>query len=259
MNASVNGTELYYQDHGQGWPVLFIHGFPLSGELWAHCVKPLENHCRLIIPDLRGMGQSKACGEPSMATYVDDLAAVLDEIGESKPAVVVGMSMGGYLAFEFFRRHQARVRAIVLVDTRAEADDQAGTQLREETARKVLSQGSRVVAEGMKNLLFGPDASQELRRFWFDAIAGSDPKGVAAALLAMKNRDDSLATLEQINVPSLIVIGKDDILTPLSHSQVMHDRIAGSRLEIVDSAGHMTPAEQPEKFSTLLKQFIDGL
>jgi 3-oxoadipate enol-lactonase len=147
MKAAVDGVSLRYDIHGAGEPVLFVHGFSLSGALWQPVVEPLSGRFKLIIPDLRGHGGSGIGGEASMQRYAADLAALLDEIAEARPVVLVGHSMGGYIAFEFFRRHPERVRALVLVNTRAQADSREAARGRHDIADRVLREGSQVVAD----------------------------------------------------------------------------------------------------------------
>ncbi len=257
--AEVNGINLAFEQHGEGEPLLFVHGFPLSGRLWEHVIEPLRDDYKLIIPDLRGMGRSQASESASMATYADDLAGLLDALGESRPAVVVGLSMGGYLTFEFYRRHRERVRGLVLADTRCEADSPEKARDRAAMAERVRAEGGVVVADAMMDALFGPQASSELRDTWREIISSTRPQGIIAALAAMAESPDSTPTLAEIDVPTLIVVGEHDALTPPSAARTMHEGITGSRLEIIPHAGHMVPVEQPVAFSRVLREFLEGL
>lgn len=257
--AEVNGIKLAFEQHGEGEPLLFVHGFPLSGVLWEHVIEPLRGAYKLIIPDLRGMGSSEASESASMATYADDLAGLLDALGESRPAVLVGLSMGGYLTFEFYRRHRERVRGLVLADTRCEADAPEKARDRAAMAERVRADGGVVVADAMMDALFGPRASSELRETWREIISSTPPQGIIAALGAMADRTDSTATLAEIDVPTLVVVGEHDALTPPSAAQTIHEGIPGSRLEIIADAGHMVPVEQPVAFNRVLREFLEEL
>ncbi len=167
--------------------------------------------------------------------------------------------MGGYIAFEIFRRHRQRVRALVLADTRAEADMPQAAKDRAAMAQKVLAEGSGVMAEAMMGKLFGPDAASELCQQWRQIMTANTPQGVAAALLAMRDREDSRLTLGDIDVPTLVMVGEHDILTPLDCAQTIKDGIVGSELVVVPGAGHMTPVEQPVAFGRMVGDFLAGL
>lgn len=259
MMTRAAGCELYYEVSGQGPPVMFVHGFPLSGRMWQPIVERISGAYRCIVPDLRGHGRSSATPTADMARYADDLAAVLDADGERRPVVLVGLSMGGYIAFEFFRRHRLRVSALVLTDTRAGTDTQEARTKREETAQAVERGGSRVVADAMVDKLFAPGAAASLRSEWHKIMSHTQPMGVAAALRAMAARSDSTPTLTTIDCPVLIVVGEHDTITPPDVHREMHAAITGSRLEIIAGAGHMTPVEQPDAFAEVLTGFLTGL
>jgi pimeloyl-ACP methyl ester carboxylesterase len=259
VDAIVNGVKLHYEVHGRGSSVLFIHGFPLSGELWQACIEPMKNDYRLIIPDLRGHGQSEASEQASMGRYADDLRALLDEVGERNPVVVVGHSMGGYVAFEFFRRYPELVQGLVLVNTRAVPDTEEGRQDRYDTAERVRREGSQVVAESMSKKLFAPGAPTDLVNHWREVMAATPPEGVAAALNAMAERPDSTETLEDFSRPLLILAGEEDTITPPADAEAMSELAAGSELLVISGAGHMLPVEQPQQFIAQLEQFLDSM
>lgn len=256
MRATINGIDMNYEVHGAGEPVLFIHGFPLSGEMWKSAAADLKSGYMVIVPDLRGHGGSAATKEASMADYADDLAALLDHVRETRPVMVVGLSMGGYVAMEFYRRHRARVRALVLVDTRAEADSPEAAKGRKDTAEKVLKEGSKVVADAMIGKLFAPDAPADMKSKWQAIMAATAPAGTAAALLAMAGRVDSMPTLQAMKLPVLVVVGEQDVITPPDCAQRMHVAAKGSQLETVAGAGHMVPVEKPGGFTITLKKFL---
>lgn len=258
MRTDVEGVPLRYEVIGEGDPVLFVHGFPLSGEMWMPTVERLEG-VRAIVPDLRGHGASGTSPEADMGRYAEDLAHVLDAAGERDPVTLVGLSMGGYVALEFCRRFPARVRALVLVDSRAGADSEEGARGRLETAERVLREGSAGLAAELAEKLFAPSAPAALRERWRSIMAATPPEGVAAALRAMARRPDSFATLRELAVPLLVVVGEHDAITPPDDARRMHGAAADSRLEVVPDAGHMTPVERPERFAALLSEFLGEL
>jgi len=256
MMITHNDAQLYYEVHGAGNPILAVHGFPLSGKLWAEVASDLSRHHRLIVPDLRGFGHSRATPEASMQTYVEDLVAVLADAGVDEPVTLLGLSMGGYVLFEFWRRYPEKVGALILANTRAPADTPTAAEGRLTTATKVLAEGSQVVADSMIGKLFAPTAEEALKAEWYSIMATSSPVGVAAALRAMASRPDSTATLPTITVPTLIIVGREDPITPLSDSETMHRAIEGSMLAIIEDAAHMTPLESPGAFGMAVQQFL---
>jgi 3-oxoadipate enol-lactonase len=258
MEAIINGAKLHYEAHGAGRTVLLVHGFPLSGEMWRACVEPMQDDYFLLIPDLRGMGQSEATEEATIGQHASDLLQLLDEVGRRSPVVLVGHSMGGYVAFEFYRRYPELVAGLVLVDTRAQADTEEGRKGRYDTAERVQREGSKAVADSMSQKLFAPSASQEMVDHWRTIMEQTTPQGIIAALHALAERPDSRSTLEIISRPTLIVVGEEDAITPPADSEAMAGAIAAADLEIVPGAGHMVPVEQPERFVAILEQFLDS-
>ena len=259
MFVKVDGVQLHVNCIGDGEPILFVHGFPLSGEMWTPVIERLGSGWRCIVPDLRGHGQSDATAEASMTRYADDLAAVLDGVNEKRPVVFVGLSMGGIVGFEFFRRHRARVRALALCDTRYNAESPEGKVKREAVARSVLERGSTAAAEGMIDNLFAPGVDPALRARWMDIMSRTPAMGTAAAARALGDRPDSTDTLARIDCPTLIIYGEKDAITPPEIGREIHKGVRGSRFEIIPGAGHMPPVEKPEEFSRLLHDFLRSL
>lgn len=257
MRIRVDGVELAVEVRGEGEPVLLVHGFPLSGRLWDATVDALCDRFRCIVPDLRGHGASQASEFASMARYADDLVELLDALGESRPAVVVGLSMGGYVTMELLRRHPDRVRALVLVDTRAAADAPEVAAGRRETAARVLREGTLVVADAMVDRLFASGSPETLRRQWRDIMAATPPTGAAAALRAMAERPDSTVTLAEHALPALVVVGEEDAITPPEEAHRMCRIMPDAQLRVVHGAGHMTPVESPDRFAALMREFLE--
>ncbi len=259
MAKASGEVELHHETTGEGEPVLFLHGFPFTGALWRPVVERLADGWRCIVPDLRGMGRSPATGAAGMDDYADDLARLLDTLGETRPVAVVGMSMGGYVAFALARRHPERVRALALVDTRAEPDTEEGARGRLATAERVLREGSRVVADDMVGKLFAASAPEDLRSRWHAVMAATPPQGVAAALRGMAARPDSLETLRTFGRPVLVVVGAEDTVTPVESARRMAEAVPGARLETLPGAGHMAVVERPDAVAGALRRFLDSL
>lgn len=261
METVSNGIRIRFEVHGGGAPVLLVHGYPLSGALWDEFIPHLESDFRLIVPDLRGHGGSEAGDSAGMDELADDLVAVLEAADEGRPVVLVGMSMGGYAALAFCRRHRQRVRALALVDSKAGADTQEAADKRRETAARVLREGSAAVADVAKEMagkLFAPGVDPSLRDAWRERMAGTSPTGIAAALRGMADRPDSSDLLRELGVPVLVVVGEEDEITPVEGAREMA-AASGARLEIVEGAGHAAPVERPREVAAVLRSFLEGL
>lgn len=258
METRSSGIAIHFEVHGQGPPVLLVHGYPLSGRLWDGIIPTLAKDFRLIVPDLRGHGRSDASDAATMDDYAEDLRAVLTAADESRPVVLVGMSMGGYVSLAFCRRYRERVRGLALVDSRASADSVEAAEARHRTAERVLREGSAFVADEMVGKLFAPGAPLDLRERWRTRMAGTSPRGVAAALRAMAGRPDSEPLLRELGVPLLVVVGAEDAITPVEGAREMAQMATGT-LEIIPGAGHMTPAEKPEIVAAALRRFLEEI
>jgi 3-oxoadipate enol-lactonase len=252
-------AELHYEAYGAGDPVLFIHGFPLSSRLWTPVVERLPPGYRMIIPDLRGFGRTPAAAETSMTSYAVDLEALLHVLSIDRPVVLVGLSMGGYVAFELLRRNPSRVRALVLANTRMAPDTSEQAQGRRATASRLAREGAAFLADDMAGKLFSPRTPEALRSEWREIMPRTPPEGAGAALLAMADRPDSTETLRRFQGPTLVVAGRDDAIIPVSEAEAMVAIASDGRLEIIEDAGHMTPVEQPDRFAALLTEFLQAL
>jgi pimeloyl-ACP methyl ester carboxylesterase len=259
--ARVRGIEIAYEDAGRGGPVVLLHGFPFNRSLWREQVESLSAACRVITPDLRGHGETSVAGSATMEEMAEDLAALLDELNVGR-AVVGGLSMGGYVVLAFLRAHPERVGALVLADTRPQADTDGARRTREETARRALADGMEPIADAMLPKLLAeatrerrPDVVARVR----EMILGTNPQGAAAALRGMAVRRDQTDLLPEIGVPTLIVVGSEDAITPPSDSEAMHAKVKGSRLLKIEGAGHVSNVERPGEFNRALAEFLGGL
>ena len=252
---------LAYDESGSGLPVVLLHGFPHDRTLWSPQLGAFVDTCRFIAPDLRGFGESIVEPPYTVDRYADDVVALLDKLGIDR-AVIGGLSMGGYIAFAIWRRHRARVRALVLADTRAGADTDDARAGRRAQIDLVRSRGAAVLAAQIVTKQLGehtrerhPDIVEVIR----DMIARSPVEGIVGALEAMMARQDSTTTLATIDVPTLVLVGEDDQLTPVSESKTIHEGIAASRLEIIAGAGHLSSIERPAAFNHVLSEFLGRL
>ena len=258
--AHVRGLEMAYVDAGEGQAVLLLHGYPFDKSMWRDQFDALSAAgFRAIAPDQRGLGETESPGEvATMDDMAHDAAALLSEL-RVEQAVVCGLSMGGYVAFEFAHLFPERVRGLVLVGTRAPADNDQEKAGREQQVQTMLRAGMVPISIATlpkllapRTLAEKPDVVKQVRAM----ITRSDPKGAAAAQRGMAARRDYTEDLPKINVPTLIIVGREDTIRPVGDAEFMHRGISNSRLEILEDAAHMTNMEQPEVFNRALLEFL---
>lgn len=258
MLATGGGT-LAYDVQGEGPPVLFLHAFPLGLAMWDAQVAALRGQHQLIRFDDRGFGGSPpGDGLLSMERIADDAAALLDHLGIGR-AVVCGLSMGGYAAFAMVRRHAGRLRGLVLADTRAGSDTAEAREGRAALAEKVLKEGAIAAADAFLPKLLGETTKRERPQVVArvrEIVLGNPPRGIADALAGLAARADSTPTLREIRVPTLVLCGEEDALTPPSDAEALRSGIAGSRLVLVPRAGHLANLEDPDAFNRALLGFL---
>lgn len=258
--VDVGGIEISYRDSGgEGTPVLLVHGFPFDAALWDPQFAALGQTFRLIAPDLRGFGNSTE-GEYSMEAFARDLAGLLDRL-EIERVVLGGLSMGGYVVFEFWRRYPERVMALVLADTRADADAPEVLDKRTAQQEQVRSSGPDDLVTPMTQALLSDDTRTdhpEVVRALEDVMQQA-PSAWIGGLQAMKERADSTGDLSSISVPTLILVGENDALIPVELSRAMHERIPSSRLVVLERAGHVANLEAPDAFNQALAAFLNEL
>jgi len=255
----LNDIQMAYTDTGIGRPVVLIHGYPFNRSLWEEQLSALTNSYRVIVPDLRGFGESDSSDGPATMTLMaQDVARLLDHL-EISQAAIGGLSMGGYVTLAFYKQFPSRVKALILADTRAQADTEEGKQNRAQQAEKALSEGMAGIADAMLPKLLTPETVSkrpEVVKRVRDMMLKTKPEGAAAALQGMAEREDQTQLLSQITVPTLIIVGSEDPLTPVADSEKMHDAIAGSRLVVLDRASHVSNVEQSEQFNKELERFL---
>jgi 3-oxoadipate enol-lactonase len=229
--------------------------------MWAPQVSALVERCRCVAADLRGFGDSSVMPPYSMEQYADDLAHLLDVLRIEK-VVFCGISMGGYAGFAFWRRHKRRVRALVLANTRASADSEEALARRRQIIQLARTEGATAVANVQIASMIGKTARAK-QPDTYDAVhrmmAQAPVDGVVGALEAMMVRPDSTATLATIDVPTLVVVGDEDAITPVKEARAMQERIPGSRLEVIAQAGHLSSVERPAAFNHVLTEFLGAL
>jgi 3-oxoadipate enol-lactonase len=253
-------ADITYEVLGGGSPIVLLHPFPANHELWRPAAKALQSRYQLILPDLRGHGNSGVGeGPATMAKHAADLTRILAEENIDR-AIFVGVSIGGYALFEFWRRHAARVRALVLCNTKAQADTAEARNARLQAAAEVLERDTESFFETIVKKLLAqttlatrPDLVDGALRM----MRKMSPEDVALVQRGMAERPDSVETLKTINVPTLIITGDEDTATGVPEAELMKRHIAGSEMKVVAKAGHYSPWEQPEEVGRLIRQFVD--
>jgi 3-oxoadipate enol-lactonase len=251
---------LNYVDAGDGPPLLFVHGFPLDHTMWRYQLEEFSNTHRVIAADLRGFGQSGVTpGTVTMEQFADDLAALLDELGATEPVVFCGLSMGGYVGWQFFKRHRSRLRALIQCDTRAIADTPEGVANREKLARLVLENGTEPVAAAMLPNLFAAattPARQAAVEETRQAVLRTSPDGIAAASLGMSLRPDVTENLPSIDVPTLLIVGEEDRISTVEEMREIAEAIPAAELSVIPDAGHMSPLENPSAVNAAIRSLL---
>jgi pimeloyl-ACP methyl ester carboxylesterase len=253
-------AEIAYDVVGTGAPLVLLHPFPAHHEFWLPAAQALTSRYQLILPDLRGHGESGAGeGPATMAKHAADIVKILDhaEIGR---VPLVGVSIGGYALLEFWRTYRGRVAALALLNTKAQPDSPEAKAARLKAAADVLERGTEIFFESMVPKLMGK-TTRESRPDLVDGALRMMRKmsaaNVAQVQRGMAERPDSVPDLKTINVPTLLVTGDEDTLTGPPEAELMRQNIAGSELKIVRHAGHYSPWEQPAEVGKLLRQFLD--
>jgi len=253
-------AEIVYRVLGEGPSVILLHPFPANHEFWLPVAEALGARYRMILPDLRGHGDSGVGeGPATMEKHAADIARVMDDAGITR-ASLIGVSIGGYALFEFWRRHRGRVAALGLCNTKAPADSAEARNGRLQAANDALERGTEPFFQSMIPRLLGK-TTRETRP---DLVEGAlrmmrkmSPEDVAQVQRGMAERLDSVDTLKTINVSTLLVTGDEDILTGVNEAELMRQHISGSQLRVIAKAGHYSPWEQPEEVGKLLRQFLE--
>jgi pimeloyl-ACP methyl ester carboxylesterase/acyl-CoA thioesterase FadM len=261
QHLAIRGLATTVEVSGDGPAVLFVHGFPLDRTMWRPVAAAFTGW-RRIVPDLRGMGLSEGPQEEyPIAAYGDDLVTLLDVLQE-REAVVCGLSMGGYVAFDLMRRHADRVRALVLVDTRASPDDEEARGRRDGMIARIRRDGPGFLVEEMLPRLLAPATlatSPDVVRQVRGMMTGHSAHGLVGAVAAMRDRPDAEPLLPTISVPTLVIHGADDQLIPVREARAMAAAIPGGQFATIPAAGHLAPVEQAVNTGRVIREFLEAL
>src|SRR5262245_38906506 len=256
----VHEIDLHYVERGRGTPLLFVHGFPLDHTMWQGQLDGLADRCRVIAPDLRGFGQSGVtAGLATMPRMADDLAQLLDGLTIKEPIVLCGLSMGGYVAWQFGLRFRERLAKLILCDTRAVGDTPEAAANRIGLAERVQKEGPSVVAESMLPKLFAP-ATLEAKAPCVDAtrqvMLRTNPKGIAAASRGMAQRPDVTPWLSKFDMPALVLCGQHDAISKSDEMRGFAEQMPNARYVEIAGAGHMAPLEKPREVNAAIREFL---
>jgi pimeloyl-ACP methyl ester carboxylesterase len=268
-SRNVNGTSIYYEETNSADaggaaaapPIVLLHGFPLDSRVWAAQREGLAKSRRVIAPDLRGFGRSPSADAFSMESIADDVHALLADLG-ALPAVLGGLSMGGYAVLAYAKKYPGDLKGLILIDTRAEADTPEGREARQKMIDAVRARGSVAAAEMMMPKMLAPQTPQrapDIARELRTIMESQPPLTIENALAALRDRPDFRKDLASIAEPTLILVGDADAITPPAMAETLNKNIPNSQLVVIRDAGHMTPMEQPEQVNAALRDFVAQL
>jgi pimeloyl-ACP methyl ester carboxylesterase len=260
MEKTTRDRGIRYISEGEGIPLVLLHGFPLAAGMWQPQIKALAHACHLLVPNLPGFGGSKLLeGNPTIEGMADAIAAFLEDLHMQMPVVLCGLSMGGYVAMGLVRRNPGMVHGLILADTRAEPDSAEAKAGRAKTIAFAKANPPGAVFEQMIPKLFRPDtiANQPQLIDEMRQIAKAQTiEGVAAGLQALRDRRDASTDLHMVAAPTLVLVGRDDVLTPVANAEKLAAAIKGAKLEVLDGAAHLSNLEQPDRFNAAVKSFL---
>jgi 3-oxoadipate enol-lactonase len=264
MYLQLNGYKLYYELAGpeNSLPVVFIHGFPFSSQMWQGQTDALKDRFQTLVYDVRGHGKSGS-GAPffTIDFFAEELNSLLEACGIQK-AVICGLSMGGYIALRFAEMYPDKLHGLVLCDTRSEADTNEAKTNRARQICILQTEGKEKFADGTLPSLLSEahiNPEDEVYQFVHDMILQNEVEGICATLLALAARPDTTASLEKISIPTLILVGENDKLTPPDAAERLHNNIKGSRLHKIPDAAHLSNLENSEDFNAKLTDFLHSL
>lgn len=264
---SVDNLELACHTAGEGTPLLLIHGFPFDHQMWAPQIEALAEVCQVIAPDLRGYGGSTSADRDAtdgvdMATYADDLVAILAGLQINEPVILCGFSMGGYILWQLALRYPERVKALILCDTRAVADSEQASAGRLKMAESIGETGVEPVVEGLTpKLLAAETLSQrpEMVEQVQTMIRQASPAAIAASQRGMARRDDVQDKLASFDWPSLVLVGTEDAISPADEMRGIAEALPNGQFYEVPGAGHMTVLENPKAVNEAIKKFVGSV
>ena len=261
MKSIINGISVYSHGNSESVPILFVHGFPYENHMWDFQVNELQNYYYCITYDCRGLGASPAgSGQFTMESFVDDLKYIIDGLKINKP-VLCGLSMGGYIALRAVERMEDYFSALILCDTKSEADNNEAKLRRAAGIKMINEEGIQKFVSGFIPTCFTENSIRNLPEYkaTLERALTFDPVGIKGCLLAMQGRTDTTAYLNKIKIPALVICGKEDKLSPPSAMKGLAEKISNSEFVVVPGAAHMTPLENPEFLNKVFFTFLNKI
>lgn len=262
MNTIVNNLAVFTNGNKDNKAILFVHGFPYDHRMWDAQVKALSNSYFCVRYDVRGLGESSAGdGQFTMEMFVDDLNELISRMELNKP-VLCGLSMGGYISLRAMGTMEKLFSALILCDTKPVADDNETKLKRADAIRKINDGEFKLFIEEFVSNCFADRFKNESEKEYREILNRSlknDPAGVKGCLLAMAGRTDTTELLQGINLPTLVICGSEDKLSPPAVMKQMADKIPGSEFILVEGAGHMTPIEKAEVVNEKITEFLNRI
>lgn len=257
----IRDAQLHVVDHGQGPPLLLIHGFPLNQNMWEFQIVEFAKTHRVICPDLAGFGLSQ-CYEPrvNLRSHADDLADILDVLNVGERVNFCGLSMGGYIGWEFWKKYPEKISRIIACNTRAANDNPEVARGRKIAAKSIFKTGTQILAQQMapRLLYHNPQlGSNTIQTSVEKMIESTSPDSIAAGQLAMSNRPDATSWLPLIDCPTLFIGGQYDEITTTQEMSRNAALICNAQFVEIKKAGHLTPLEQPGVFNHQVLKFLD--
>ena len=259
MKKIIKGLSVFFYGQNNSKPIIFVHGFPYDHIMWKDQVEEFSKNYLCVSYDIRGLGESPAGeGQFTMESFVDDLENIIDDLKLEKP-VLCGLSMGGYISLRAMERMQEKFSALILCDTKSAADDDEG-KLKRAAAIKQINSGKffEFIDSFVLNCFgesFVKNNTTEFREV-VDRSKKNSPIGVKGCILAMTGRTDTTESLSKINLPTLVICGSEDKLSPPDVMKAMANKISNSKFVLIEDAGHMTPIEKPAEVNNAIKEFL---
>jgi pimeloyl-ACP methyl ester carboxylesterase len=253
---------------GEGIPLMLLHGFPLDHRMWEQQIAYFRHSMKVIAIDFRGFGDSSLGDvEYDLSDLADDVEFVRQHLTDNEPMFLCGLSMGGYVAFDYWARHSAHLKGLIFANTKPQADSPAAREGRLQMAKLALESGTRTAVEGMRSKLLGhvtgqnnpTEKSRNLVNQLDTMMHSASPQAIAFAQRAMAKREDFVEHLAKMRVPSLVLTGSDDVLAPPEDTRQWACKIPQGKFQVLEGSGHLSPMEVSQQFDTAVESFIQTL